>query len=623
MILLGELRDVIREGKRRVEELGKKWGYLESDDYALELLGAVLDMYRVEIHRNLVFEETEEAEKEIRGHVRDIITTILPVFEEKFSQIEKMRGRIRKVRMREEDVIKKREVDTLFAKYAELYDSFYALVAFRSIQHFALYMEWDFPEKEKIWKYNMNCFHGYWYYANQAILDKKWKRIESQCPTGYGKSYKDIVTIAWILGVNPHADILKVVGNPQLVGDFTQKVVKMMKSDRYYRVFPFYNRFEKNRDEMFSVCQIGGNQQPGRLLVNGSRKGVSLLIINKDTPADGGRFMYRFFDDITKSSDKTSLAAHEKDKARYRDQWNKRKYDDNDDLEFFSGTTYHIEDFLSYVKRMYGGDSAEQSRVNRFTKINPSFFSVFISVPKLDPKTEECTFPHKYSTEEAKKARDADYNTFMAMDQQEPQPLEGCPFSYDEIKTYEKIPHVSGATDESCWAAIDPARTGKNYVSMPIFENIGDYHYLKDCFFMLIDNKKALPFIVDKVQRHHITKLDVENNVDTSFSELLRAEFARRGITYCEISETYSVKNKDARIFDATNSIKEKLVFPARGLYGSGSQMGIFMKYFTSYCYLHKNDFDDAPDSVAQYVNRFVSGFCFMPKVQTINMRRR
>jgi hypothetical protein len=483
-------------------------------------------------------------------------------------------------------------------------------------------MEMDFAEGDKIWKYNLNCFHGYWYYTNQAILDKAWHYVESQCPTGYGKSYKDIVTIAWIFGIDVDADVLKVVGNPLLVGDFTTKLVKMMCSDRFRRVFPHYNVFAGDRNQMFSICQLGGGQQPGKLLINGSKKGTSFYIVNKDTPVDGGRFKYRFYDDITRSQDKTNIAAHEKDRAKYTSQWEKRKYDDVDNFEFFSGTTYHVEDFLSYTKRLYGGDSAVQSRVNKYTKVNKDFGSVFVSVPKLDPDTDECTFQHKYSTEKAKKDRDTDYKNFMAMDQQQPQPLEGCPFSYEEIKTYDVIPHVEGATDESCWSALDPARTGKNYISMPIFENIGELHYLKDCFFALMDNKKAIPFIIGKIEKHHITKLNIEINVDASFVELLKNELKSRGIFYCELSETYSVKNKDARIFDASNSIKNNMVFPRYGMYNEGSHMGVFMKYFTSYSYLNKNLFDDAPDSIALYNNKFVSGFTHMPKIELVNFKK-
>lgn len=616
------LEKAIWEASKKVEEIPKKWGYMESDDYILALMDALKNMYQVDIHKRLVYEETEEAEQKIRRYVRDIITNIFPIFDEKFKMLDSARKKIRKTKMRESDIKAKKDLDALMAKYTALYDAFYALVAFRSLEHFALYMEMDFPEKDKIWKYNLNCFHGYWYYTNQAILDKKWHIIESQCPTGYGKSYKDIVTMAWIFGLEVDADILKVVGNPQLVGDFTTKLVKMMCAERYARVFPHYNIFSCDKNQMFSICQLGGGQQPGKLLINGSRKGTSLLIVNKDTPVDGGRFKYRFYDDITRSKDKLSLSAHEKDKGQYDSQWKKRKYDDVENFEFFSGTTYHVEDFLSHVKRIYGGDSAIQSSVNKYTRTNQNFKSVFVCVPKLDPDTDECTFPHKYSTEETKKDRDNDYRTFMAMDQQQPQPLEGCPFTYDEIKTYDIIPHVEGASDESCWAALDTARTGKNYISMPIFEKIGDFHYLKDCYFALVNNQKALPFIVSKIEKHHITKLNVEVNVDESFTTLLKNALRDQGLDFCEIIGTYSVKKKDDRIYDASESIKNNMVFPRYGLYNDGSHMGTFMKHFTSYSYLHVNEFDDAPDAVALYSNCFISKSNHIPKVKTFNMRQ-
>lgn len=620
---MDSLRDAIGLAHKKLAQITKKWGYIETDEYVLSILGALKDMYYVEIHKNLVYVGTAESEREIRKHIRDIISLVFPVFDAKFEMIEKMRKKIRTANMRECDVARKKELDSLTASYMALYDDFYAIVSFRSLEHFALYMEWDTPEKDKVWKYNLNCFHGFWYYANQMVLDKKWKTIEKQCPVGYGKSFCDIVLISFIFGNDRDADILKIVGNPNLVGDFTTKLVKYMCSPRYARVFPYYAQFKQEQNVMFDICQLGGGQQPGKLLIHGSRKGTSLLIINKDTAIDGGRFKYRFYDDITKSVDKTNIAAHEKDRRRYLDQWTKRKYDDEDNYEIFSGTTYHLEDFLSFVKRRFGGDAAKQSSVNKYTKINESMQAVFVSVPKLDQETEESTFPHKFSTAEAKRSRIEDYNTFMAMEQQEPVPLEGCPFMYSSIMTYATIPHGEDESDESCWATLDPARSGKNYVSMPIFVKVGDYHYFKDCIFDLITMDRAIPMIIDKIIKHHITKLNVEVNTDTSLPLIIQKELQRLGITWCEVMSTYSVKKKDDKIYNAETSIKANMVFPEFGIYAESSSMGKFMKYFTSYSYTSKNSFDDAPDSIAMYSDKFISGRAYVPKVEVLNIRRR
>ena len=67
---------------------------------------------------------------------------------------------------------------------------------------------------------------------------------------------------------------------------------------------------------MFKVCQAGNAKSAARYLLDGSKKGISLLIFNKDTPADGSRFMYQMYDDVTKSIQRSNIVQHEK---RYKD----------------------------------------------------------------------------------------------------------------------------------------------------------------------------------------------------------------------------------------------------------------------------------------------------------------
>ena len=435
-------------------------------------------------------------------------------------------------------------------------------------------------------------------------------------------SYADIVLMAYIFGVDINADILKVVGNPSLVTDMANKVVKYMCKPNFSKVFPKFAEFEGDKAKMFDVCREGGNNQPARLLLHGSLKGTSLLLINKDTPVDGGRFKYRLYDDITRSKDKGNINMHEKDIEKYQDQWKKRKYDDNNSFEVFSGTTYHIYDFLSTVKRKYGGDEAVQSKVNKYTKFNAKYKSVFVSVPKLDWDTDESTYPHKYTTEEARADRLADYNTFMAMDMQEPMPIEGCAFSYDNLQTYKVIPHIEEEREnESCWAMLDPARTGANYIAMTICLPIGDKHYLKDCIFQMKPMEKIYSTIISKIEQHHITRLHIEKNTDTSLASLLREKLAERGINYCNITEIYTFKKKENKIYDNEAAIKASIVFPEFGLYAQGSEMGKYLKYLTSFSYTERNLYDDSIDSVAMYAEKFLQNRSKMNSITVLSRK--
>lgn len=761
---MDNIRELVRESIVAFSEMRKAKKYLSNDEYVIAVCDSLYKTMYSQIHNHLALLRDGEGEKEIREYIDYILKFVLPTVKDKLKHITQVANKIKSQKFTEESKERFEKLQEYYATYGKIYEDFFALSAFRNIQNFALYMEWGMPENDKVWKYNLNCFKGFWHYADKMVLDGTVKYLEKQCPTGFGKcikadtpilttngykpikdiaigdfvysmkdnkpvirkvinrwetnkqqiniklrngkeiicspehrlftdkgykmckditiddylyetcspldfgyeidddelffvwqkiksiefdealtdmvdieveethnfiangivshnSYADTVLMAYIYGVDINSDILKVVGNPSLVTDMANKLVKYMCKPNFAKIFPYFAQFEGDKGKMFDVCREGGNNQPARLLLHGSAKGTSLLLVNKDTPVDGGRFKFRLYDDITRSKDKGNINMHEKDIEKYQDQWKKRKYDDNNSFEVFSGTTYHIYDFLSTVKRKYGGDEAVQSKVNKYTKFNAKYKSVFVSVPKLDWDTDESTYPHKYSTEEARADRLADYNTFMAMDMQEPMPIEGCAFSYDNLQTYKSIPHIEEEREtESCWAMLDPARTGANYVAMTICLPIEDKHYLKDCIFQMKPMEKVYSTIISKIEQHHITRLHIEKNTDTSLASLLREKLAERGINYCNITEVYTYKKKEDKIYDNEAAIKSSMVFPAFDLYAQGSEMGKFMKYFTSFSYVNKNLYDDSADSIAMYSEKYIS---FKSKNNTITILSR
>lgn len=620
---MDNIGEIVREGCVAFSEMRKNAKYLDSEEYVLAVSDNLYRTMHSQIHGYLAQLRDNEGEDEIRKHIEYVCKFVLPTLRDKLKKMAVLADKLKKEKFTEENRARLLKLQENYTEYGKLYENFYALSAFRNIEHFALYMEWGMPENDKVWKYNLNCFKGFWYYADKMVLDGTVKYLEKQCPVGYGKSFADTVLISYIFGIDINADVLKIVGNPSLITDMSAKLVKYMCKPNYAKVFPYYAQFEGDKDKIFDVRREGGNNQVARLLIHGSIKGTSFLLANKDTPVDGGRYKYRFYDDITRSKDKGNINMHEKDIERYQDQWKKRRYDDNNSFEVFSGTTYHIYDFLSTIKRKYGGDTAKQSKINKYTKFNARYKAVFVSVPKLDWDTDESTYPHKYTTEEARSERLADYNTFMAMDMQEPMPIEGCAFSYDNLLTYKAIPHIEEEKDEeSCWAMLDPARTGANYIAMAICLPIGDKHYLKDCIFEMKPMEKIYPTIIRKIEQHHITRLHIERNTDTSLATLLRGMLYERGIDYCNITEVYSYKHKEDKIYDNEAVIKSSIVFPEFGMYAQGSEFGKFMKYLTSFSYTAHNAYDDSIDVIAMYAQKYLSFKKRQNSITILNRRR-
>ena len=578
----------------------------------LELMQVRGRMCRAQVHDFLAAKGTDEAEAEIRAIVKEVLAVDLPVCEAKVRNFQRALE-IYEKRGDEENVAK---CYKYLQEWLALYEEDYALVAFRSLQHFANFMEWEKRDKDKVWKYSIDPFgdggytganFGFFYYFNRMVLQKDIKFISKQYPTGYGKSYSNVVAISWLLGIDDANDVLVVLGNPSLVLTNTKGLVDMMTTERYSKVFPKFHKYHTDggnvRESMFSVCR----QKEGELTLAHSSKPLNVKIISKDTPVDGIRVKFLFLDDVCRSDDAGNNKSHEKDVNRFWNQWWKRNYNPDELYICAGGTAYSIYDILSVLKSYYSKGKVKHSPVNKYTTLSLDDSCAFVSVPALDPDTDESTYPQKYSTEEKRKIRDRDFRSFMAMEQQTPLPPETSPFYWDNLQTYDFIPE-EGRSD-CCWAAIDPVRVGGDNFAMPIFVKVGEMHYLKDCIYRNVEQEKVYQLIVDKIVQHHITQLVIERNTDTSLKKLLTDMLREQGVSFCTINEIYTYEKKDVRITNQQNLIKTQLVFPSRHLYANSSEMGKFMYDIVSFSWdLSKNQHDDSIDAVTIFCETLLRG---------------
>jgi predicted phage terminase large subunit-like protein len=196
----------------------------------------------------------------------------------------------------------------------------------------------------------------------------------------------------------------------------------------------------------------------------------------------------------------------------------------------------------------------------------------------------------------------------MAMEQQTPCTPKNSPFYMSNLQEYEELPEINkNGRTASCWAYLDGKRKGSDFCSMPIFTPINNKHYLIDAFYDNRAMKECYNGIIAKIVQHHITKLYIENNINEGLKTLLDKMLFERGITFCKIEEVYNTAKKDVRIANAEAEIKANVVFPKFGLYARSSPIGQAMDELYGYSYVKKNEHDDFTDSIAGYVECFVS----------------
>lgn len=429
-------------------------------------------------------------------------------------------------------------------------------------------------------------------------------------------SVSDAFMQSWIFGIDIDNDILKVCGNDKFTDDCFQNVVKLMLSDCYAKVFPYYAQFEGKQDDMFQFCA----RKELKFSITGSKKSTNLRIVTKLSDVNGVRAKYLFLDDITQRKDMSNMAQHEKDIHSFTHEWFERNYNRNFFFIVASGTTYSQFDLLSHLKRTMGGEKAVKSPFNKYTSVSKSDYivpngaSVFVCVPLLDYDTDESTYPSKISTESAKKKREDTPAEFYAMDQQRPMPPDSSPFYFTKLREYVNLPAVGqcGRMD-TCVAALDTKRRGKDFLSMPILFEADDSEtkgesvfFLKDWLYTNRPMKDCIPLIVSKIIQHNITRLLVERNTEECIETILQDALRAQGYTSCIIDEVFSIEPKDRRIMSAEGDIKSKIIFPEHGMYAPSSDVGKAMLNVYGYRYDRRVDHDDAPDSIALFAHHFI-----------------
>lgn len=592
---------------------------INNADFSIPILTDLATAYRNEIHEYLAPSNLPDKEETIRAYIRDIMNTVLPIVK---NQREKLEKELRGLNSRTtfNCVERQSKLSKALETFYQLEDDYTALAAFRHFETFVLYID-KHVYGGNIFTPAQHLFKGFYYFANSMALKKDVRFIEKQCFAGAGKSATDSILITWLFGLDINNDVLKYFGSKDNIVNLIDMATEIMTSPQYAKVFPYYAKFDCDKKQIFEIANSGD------LKITGSKVSVNLRARTKFDKRDGMRAKFLFLDDITLADDAGVIEAHEKDIYLYNSRWLKRKYDLNNFFIIASGTTYHQEDILSYLKHRFGADNAKETKF-RFTSISksdelvPNGISVFCVIYGLD-EYDKSTFEEKFPTSSFLSEREKNPRNFEAMVQQNPQPPEGSPYDYDNLPNlYGKdgIPHLPDRSQEVCKASLDPARLGKDYHSMPVIVEIDGRRYLKDCIFEQCSPDLLPEKVVDMIEKHHIIHLDVENNTDVSFKKLINILLAQRGIQYCLVTDFQSYEKKEAKINHCETPIKS-IYFPKREVFSQYSQMGRFMYWLTGYNYNKPPKHDDSVDSLANFSLRFIVNKQIGAKVKTLSRR--
>lgn len=284
--------------------------------------------------------------------------------------------------------------------------------------------------------------------------------------------------------------------------------------------------------------------------------------------------------------------------------WNKyavdarqRKTQDTDGKpckEIHIATRWSVHDVIGRIQNMY----EENPRVK------------VIAVPDVDPVTGESNFNYEYGgfTKEffADQQLLMDEISYRCLYKQEPIEREGLLFPDDKIRRYLNLPH---GEPEIITGQCDTKGKGTDYFVLPVLQKYGDDYYCVDC---VCDNtadyeaqyrNAAAVLVNNKVQ-----ECEFERNAG---GDRVAMEVNKRVESVgwiCNITDTPTETNKEARIFQCSNWILQHIIFKDPSLYKPNEPYGVMMSLLKRYSVSGKKQLDDVPDVFSNFALRITQG---------------
>lgn len=483
------------------------------------------------------------------------------------------------------------------ALFFDYYKRTYCFCARRDFECFVDYIEWNMPRK--VLANRRNVLKPYVDALNRIAFDDRLQYLVVSYPPSMGKSYLATLFTAWGYGISINNSVIRMSYSDELVLGFSRTVKGIISSPEFAEIFPLFKLYngkpfevERESDWKIKNANVPKSNHIARTR-NGSTTGerASFAII---------------FDDMTKGAEE---ANSEKAHRDIYDKWNTEWWNRRDGVRckfIFVGTQWCNEDILNRIIEDRNKVSRLKNTDNPYVMESEDKSTIVIRVPMLD-ENHKTTCSEVYPQQIAEQIeQNTDPFLFSCVYQQDPLPVSGREFAWENLRTYLNLP---SDLESYCMASLDTARKGKDNVSMPIFKPDGNgNYYFVDCIFKQKPMEDLYDEIIEKIIQHRIIKLVIENNIDTSLKTLLTDRLKQRGVNWCEIIEKYNTVKKEERIKNNRGIVQKFVVFLDKTLTKPNSDYGRLMENMTKYSFDKPNLHDDSVDSVCMFASEIIVG---------------
>nr|DAG26332.1 MAG TPA: Terminase [Bacteriophage sp.] len=262
--------------------------------------------------------------------------------------------------------------------------------------------------------------------------------------------------------------------------------------------------------------------------------------------------------------------------------------------EIHIATRWSVHDVIGRIQNMYEGNPRVKT----------------IAVPDIDPITQESNFDYEFSgfTKEFFEDQQLlmDDISYRCLYKQEPIEREGLVFPEDKIRRYLNLPH---GEPEIITAQCDTKGKGTDYFVLPIMQKYGDDYYCVDCVCdNTADYEMQYENAANALVNNKVQECEFERNAggDRVAMEVNKRVEAKGWI--CNITDTPTETNKEARIFQCSNWILQHVIFKDESMYSPKEPYGVMMSLLKRYSVSGKKQLDDVPDVFSNFAVRITKG---------------
>lgn len=283
--------------------------------------------------------------------------------------------------------------------------------------------------------------------------------------------------------------------------------------------------------------------------------------------------------------------------SKYSVDARQRKIQDTDGKnckEIHIATRWSVQDVIGRIQNMYVG--------NPRVKV--------IAVPDIDPVTGQSNFDYEFSGFDVSFFEDQqllmDEISYKCLYKQEPIEREGLLFPDDKIRRYLNLPH---GAPELITAQCDTKGKGTDYFVLPVLQKYGDDYYCVDA---VCDNTADYEMQYENAANilvnNEVQECEFERNAggDRVAMEVNKRVESKGWI--CNITDTPTETNKEARIFQCSSWILQHVIFKDPSKYKPNEPYGIMMSLLKQYSVSGKKQLDDVPDVFSNFAIRITSG---------------